>query len=177
MEPMAFLAKKEVGSSPWTRWLVNLQGVVYVDRARRRCIPSVNAVMARRMAAGTPVALFAEATTSDGTRLLRFRSSHFEAARQAQAFIQPVYLDYRAIGGLAATRGDKPIIAWYGDMTFLPSLWRALACGGVACDVHYGAIVAAEPEADRKALARRLETAMRELKERARALPGRPVSR
>jgi 1-acyl-sn-glycerol-3-phosphate acyltransferase len=182
-EPMAFLAKKEVGSSAWTRWLVDLQGVVYVDRERRRCIPAVNAEMSRRMASGAPVVLFAEATTSDGTRLLRFRSSHFEAARRAQAYVQPVYLDYRAIGGVSATRGEKPIVAWYGDMAFLPSLWRVLACGGLSCDVHYGEVVAYEPGADRKALARRVELALRELKDRARLaanggpLPAAPVSR
>ena len=49
MEPMAFLAKREVGASAWTRWLVELQGVVYVDRQRKRRIPAVNADMARRM--------------------------------------------------------------------------------------------------------------------------------
>ena len=178
MEPMAFLAKKEVGGSAWTRWLVDLQGVVYVDRARRRCIPDVNAEMARRMAAGEPVTLFAEATTSDGTRLLRFRSSHFEAVLRSQACVQPVYLDYRAIGGFPTTRGEKPIFAWYGDMTFLPSLRRVLACGGLHCDIHYGEPVPFDPSADRKALARRLEAAMRELKARARRpLPARGVSR
>ena len=178
MEPMAFLAKKEIGASRWTRWLVGLQGAVYVDRERRRCIPEVNAEMSRRMAAGGPVTLFAEATTSDGTRLLRFRSSHFEAARRAEAFVQPVYLDYRAIGGLSATRGEKPIVAWYGDMTFLPSLWRVLACGGLDCDIHYGEPIPFDPGADRKALARRLEAAMRGLKERARRpLPAPSISR
>ena len=178
MEPMAFLAKREVGANPWTRWLVDLQGMVYVDRARWRGLPEVNAEMARRMAAGGPVTLFAEATTSDGTRLLRLRSSHFEAARQAQACVQPVYLDYRALGGLVATRSEKPLVAWYGDMTFLPSLRRVLACGGVACDVHYGAPIAHDPATDRKALARRTELALRELKEGARAaLPGGRVSR
>jgi 1-acyl-sn-glycerol-3-phosphate acyltransferase len=168
MEPMAFLAKKEVGSVRWTRWLVNLQGVVYVDRQRRRCIPDVNADMARRMAAGSPVVLFAEATTNDGVRLLPFRSSHFEAARQAQAFVQPVYLDYRAIAGIGATRQDRAAVAWYGDMTFLPSLWRVLYCGGLHCDVRYGEPIPAESAADRKALARRVEAAARALKAEAR---------
>jgi 1-acyl-sn-glycerol-3-phosphate acyltransferase len=178
MEPMAFLAKSEVGASPWTRWLVDLQGAVYVERARRRCIPEVNAEMSRRMTAGAPVTLFAEATTSDGTRLKRFRSSHFEAALRAQAFVQPVYLDYRALGGLSATRGEKSIVAWYGDMTFLPSLGRVLACGGLNCDVHYGEPIAFDPSADRKALARRLEAALRDLKQRAREpLPAARVSR
>jgi len=166
MEPMAFLAKKEVGSSPWTRWLVNLQGVVYVDRQRKRGIPAVNAEMARRMSAGSPVVLFAEATTSDGVRLLRFRSSHFEAARAAGAWVQPVYLDFRAVSGLVATRGERALVAWYGDMAFLPSLWRVIRCGGVGCDVHYGAPIPAGEA--RKALARRAEAAVRALKARAR---------
>jgi 1-acyl-sn-glycerol-3-phosphate acyltransferase len=167
MEPMAFLAKKEVGANRWTRWLVDLQGAVYVDRERKRCIPGVNAEMSRRMKAGDPVALFAEATTSDGTRLLRFRSSHFEAARHARAYVQPVYLDYRAVAGLSATRIEKPIFAWYGDMAFLPSLMRVLACGSLRCDVHYGEVVAFDAGADRKGLARRVEAAARALKARA----------
>ncbi len=176
IEPMAFLAKKEVGSSRWTRGLVDLQGVVYVDRERKRCIPAVNEAMARCMAEGSPVVLFAEATTSDGVRLLPFRSSHFEAARRARASIQPVYLDYRAIGGLRATRADKPIVAWYGDMAFLPSLWRVLQSGGLTCDVYYGEAIAFDPGADRKALARRAEAATRALKAQARRAAEPPLS-
>lgn len=167
-EPMAFLAKKEVGVSRWTRWLVDLQGVVYVDRARKRCIPQVNADIARRLAGETPVVLFAEATTSDGTRLLPFRSSHFEPARQAGACVQPVYLDYPAIAGLAATRAERAAVAWYGDAAFLPSLWRVLACGSLRCDVHYGEPIAFDADADRKALAGRVEAATRRLKAKAR---------
>lgn len=167
-EPMAFLAKKEVGVSRWTRWLVDLQGVVYVDRARKRCIPQVNAEIARRLAGETPVVLFAEATTSDGTRLLPFRSSHFEPARQAGACVQPVYLDYPAIAGLAATRAERAAVAWYGDAAFLPSLWRVLACGSLRCDVHYGEPIAFDADADRKALAGQVEAATRRLKAKAR---------
>jgi 1-acyl-sn-glycerol-3-phosphate acyltransferase len=169
MEPMAFLAKKEIGASRWTRWLVELQGVVYVDRQRRRCIPAVNADMSRRMAAGQSIVLFAEATTSDGTRVLRFRSSHFEAARRAGAYVQPVYLDYRALAGLAATRHDRTTPAWYGDMTFLPSLGRVLQSGGVSCDVWYGEPIPSDAAPDRKALARQVEAATRALKARARS--------
>ena len=168
MEPMAFLAKKEVGSDWRSRWLVDLQGAVYVDRQRRRGIPEVNAEMARRMTTGLPVVLFAEGTTGDGTRLLPFRSSHFEAARAAEAVVQPVYLDYAAVAGMASTRSDRTLVAWYGDMAFLPSLWRVLGCGGLRCDVHYGEILAFDGQETRKPLKRRVEAAVRDLKTRAR---------
>ena len=164
MEPMAFLAKKEIGANRWTRWLIDLQGAVYVDRARNRCLPTVNAEIVRRLIEGAPVVLFAEATTSDGARLLPFRSSHFEAARQAWATVQPVYLNYRAIGGLRVTRRDLPTVAWYGDMAFLPSLWKVLACGRVDCDVRYGDVIPWDEACDRKGLARKSEAALRNLK-------------
>ncbi len=74
IEPMIFLAKKEIGAPALGGRLARLQGIIFVDRGRRRCIPSVNAEMARAMVKGEPVALFAEATTGDGNRILPFRS-------------------------------------------------------------------------------------------------------
>ena len=56
----------------------------------------------RRCARGSPVVLFAEATTGDGNRLLRFRSSHFEAIRQAAA---------EAAGRRAHPAGLSPLFA------------------------------------------------------------------
>ena len=100
IEPMTFLAKKEVGAPALGGRVARLQGVILVDRGRPRGIPGVNAEMVAAMAQGEPVVLFAEATTSDGNRILRFRSSHFEAVRQAaaggrpgEAVVQPVFLD------------------------------------------------------------------------------------
>ena len=72
LAPMSFLAKKEVGDHPLGRRLVALQGAVYVDRGRRFKIPAVNADMARTLQNGSPVVLFAEATTGDGNRLSAF---------------------------------------------------------------------------------------------------------
>jgi lyso-ornithine lipid O-acyltransferase len=169
IEPMTFLAKKEIGG-PWLgRQLAGLQGIVYVDRQRKRSIPKTNADMAAAMRAGEPVVLFAEATTSDGMRLLRFKTSHFEAARAAgeNAVVQPVYLHFRRLGGLVASRRDLPDIAWYGDMTFLPHLFGFIRAGGGSCDVHYGEAIKVADYPDRKALARATEAAVRRLKERA----------
>jgi 1-acyl-sn-glycerol-3-phosphate acyltransferase len=127
IEPMTFLAKSEVGAPALGGRLARLQGIILVERGRRRCIPSVNAEMARTMAAGEPVVMFAEATTGDGNRILPFRSSHFEAIRAAArtagaAVIQPVFLDYSRVVGLAVGRSERPLFAWYGDA--LPALRR-----------------------------------------------------
>ena len=180
IEPMTFLAKKEVGNPFLGRQAVKLQGVVFVDRSRKRCIPGVNAGMTAAMRAGEPVVLFAEATTSDGNRILPFKSSHFEAARVAgpDAVVQPVFLHYRLVGGLPVERRDRPLIAWYGDMSFLPHLWDVLAHQGITCEVHYGAPIAATPATHRKDLARTAERGLRNLHARARSvLPARRETR
>ena len=174
--PMSFLAKKEIGEHPIGRRLVAMQGVVYVDRRRRSAIPAVNACMAEAMRAGAAIVLFAEATTGDGNRLLRFRSSHFEAVRLAACsdnvgltVIQPVYLDYSSVAGLPTERWQRPHIAWYGDMTFLPHFLRYACGGGVTCDVYCGRPIRVLPDMDRKSAARLTQAAVRELASMARA--------
>ncbi len=175
---MSFLAKKEIGAHPFGRELAAFQGTVYVDRNRRVCIPDVNARMAETMRGGVRVVLFAEATTGDGNRLLRFRSSHFEAIRQAAigghefpAFIQPVLLHYSRLAGLPMARFERPRVAWYGDMTFLPHVIRFAGGGGVTCDVYCGAPIRVAPDMDRKALARETEAAVRRLAAETRHVP------
>jgi 1-acyl-sn-glycerol-3-phosphate acyltransferase len=171
IEPMAFLANKEVGAPRLGRQLALAQGVVFVDRQRKRAIPQVNAAMARAMSGGAPVVLFAEATTSDGTRLLPFRSSHFEAARQAGAgaVVQPVYLNFCRVAGMAVARIDRPLFAWYGDMAFLPSLWSVVFGGAVTCEVHYGEALPVAAYPNRKALTRAAERSVRALAASCRA--------
>jgi 1-acyl-sn-glycerol-3-phosphate acyltransferase len=173
LRPMSFLAKKEIGNHWVGRELVALQGVVYVDRQRRRGIPEVNARMAAAMSAGAPVVLFAEATTGDGNRLLRFRSSHFEAIRLAaggggETVVQPVYLAYSRMSGLPIARAERPIVAWYGDMRFLGHLLRYARTAGVNCDVYCGTPIAITPDMNRKAIARLTEAAVRALARQAR---------
>jgi len=185
IEPMTFLAKKEIGGPFLGRQAALLQGTVFVDRQRKRALTEVNANMARAMRMRDPVLLFAEATTGDGNRLLRFRSSHFEAIRQActdgscglgDAVVQPVFLHYSWIAGLPVARMDRPIVAWYGDMTFMPHFWRFLRAGGATCEVFYGDPIQVHASTNRKALARATERAVRKLAERARAGSGSATS-
>jgi lyso-ornithine lipid O-acyltransferase len=187
VEPMTFLAKKEVGAPLLGGQIARLQGVIFVDRQRPRGIPRVNAEMTETMAKGEPVVLFAEATTGDGNRILRFRSSHFEAVRQTalrergmNAVVQPVFLDYSRRAGMPVSRGERPLVAWYGDMTFAGHFWRLLKAGGISCDVHFGPPIRVFPDCGRKAIARSTEIGVRDLAGRARgpksAIPAGPRS-
>ena len=58
---------------------------VFLDRQRRRATAEVNHAVAHRLRKGDAIVLFAEGTTSDGNRLLPFRSSLVGAAQAALA--------------------------------------------------------------------------------------------
>jgi 1-acyl-sn-glycerol-3-phosphate acyltransferase len=172
MRPIEFLAKKEVGARNFVRAILSLQGVAFVDRSRRRCIPAVNAEIARRMRDGAAVVLFAEATTGDANRLRPFRSSHFEAMRQTldagagpapQAVVQPIFIAYSRGAGLPLGRAQRPLVAWYGDMEFLSHFLRLLEFGRIDCDVYCATPIPFFPDSDRKDVARRTEAAVRAL--------------
>jgi len=174
MRPAEFLAKKEVGAHWLARAVLALQGVAFVDRTRRRCIPAVNAEIARRMRLGGAMILFAEATTGDANRLLPFRSSHFEAIRQtldpgaSQAIVQPIYIAYARRGGLPLGRAERPIVAWYGDMQFFSHFRRLLQSARIDCDVYCAPPIPFFRDSDRKEVARRAEKAVRGLARQAR---------
>jgi lyso-ornithine lipid O-acyltransferase len=150
VEPVCFLAKREVGTWPVASTFARLQETVFVDRERRRTIPGTNAAMAQRMLGGRPMLLFPEATTGDGLALREFHSSHFAAARDLLAtasevetvFVQPV-----------AIRHSTPAAAWFGDATLLPHLWSILKGEPIRCALAFGKLLAYGRGENRKVIA------------------------
>ena len=69
-------------------------------------------------------------------------------------------------------RQHRPLVAWYGDLDFMPHIRDFIARGAVDAVVSYGEPVAADAAADRKAMAKSLEDAVRALA--TATLRGRP---
>nr|WP_281493613.1 lysophospholipid acyltransferase family protein [Ancylobacter koreensis] len=174
--PLCFVAKSEVARWPGIGLLAKLQRTIFVDRASRSATGKVAGEMAARMNDGDPVVLFAEGTSSDGNRVLPFRSALIGAARASMgaegaegATIQPLAIAYVGLGGLPLGRTRRPLLAWYGDMELAPHLLEVLRRGGVDVELHFGAPLAA---GGRKAAALEAERAARAML--GAALTGRP---
>ena len=167
---MSFVAKSEIARWPVFGRLAKLQRTIFVDRARRSATADVNSEMAARMISGSPVVLFAEGTSSDGNRVLPFRTSLLGAARAAIAAsggdsvaVQPVSVAYTHRNGLPLGRLGRPFVAWYGDMTFPRHLWSILRDGAIDAVVTFGDVVTADAATDRKRLAGVAEREVRRL--------------
>ena len=182
LSPVAFVAKKEVRSWPLVGITAELQRTVFVDRKRRHQTADAVGEMVKRLAGGTAVVLFAEGTSSDGNRVLPFRSALLGAVKHVaehskatgDILIQPMSISYVTSHGIPLGRQHRPLVAWHGDLDFMPHIKEFIARGAVDAVVSYGEPVAVDAAADRKALTRRLEGAVRGMM--AAALLKRPVS-
>jgi 1-acyl-sn-glycerol-3-phosphate acyltransferase len=148
-----FVSKSEVRAWPGIGWLARATGTVFIDRTAREARAHRD-LLAERIAAGHTLLFFPEGTSTDGRRVLPFRSTLFDAffgVPDADLAIQPVTVVYHAPPG-----EDPRYYGWWGGMDYGGHLATMLAAprhGSVDVICHPPLRVADQP--DRKALARR----------------------
>lgn len=183
--PVVFVAKSEIAKWPLFGWLAKLQRTIFVERERRQTTGVTAREIGERMVSGDAVVLFAEGTSSDGIRVLPFRSALVGAVHHAlgesthhdKVMVQPMSLAYVGFGGLPVGRALHQRIAWYGDVDLVPHLIGIIASGAIDVTVTWGDAVAYDTTADRKQIARHAETAVRQMTAAAlRAGPAKPAA-
>ena len=150
-----FIAKEEVGRWPVIRTVARLGRTVFVTRRPADTGRERNA-MRDRLDAGDNLILFPEGTSSDGSRVLPFRSVFFSVAEAQPGrvcpLIQPVSIVYDQLGGLPIGRASRPVFAWYGDMDLASHFWRLAQHRGLRATVLLHAPVDPAAYPSRKAL-------------------------
>lgn len=169
---VVFIAKSEVKNWPVFGWLARWQRSVFVERERRRETGAQVNEVAKRLADGEIVVLFAEGTTSDGNRILGFKSSLFGAAASAVAAsptgdvaIQPVAIAYTHAHGLPLGRYFRPLAAWPGDTTLTPHLLGVLKEGAMDVQVCFGQTIIYDKDSNRKQVTRQVEGQVRRMQQ------------
>lgn len=155
-----FVSKSEVASWPGIGWLARATGTVFIRRDRREA-RAQQQIFEERLKAGHKLLFFPEGTSTDGLRVLPFKSTLFAAfltpELKKRLWIQPVTVLYTAPPG-----EDPRYYGWWGEMGFGPHFLKILAAarqGAVEIVYHPPLDVAAI--GDRKSLARQSEDAVR----------------
>ena len=166
-----FVAKSEVAGWAGINWLAKATGTVFIRRDRREAGAQVE-VFRRRLGVGHKLLFFPEGTSTDGRRVLPFKTTlfaaFFEPALREMMRIQPVTVVYRAPRG-----EDARFFGWWGEMDLGPSVLRVLAQAPQGrVELVYHPTLRVADFADRKALARHSEKEIRT--ELVRILRGRP---
>jgi len=156
-----FVSKSDVASWPGIGLLARITGTVFIDRdpAQAR---AQQKIFEERLLAGHKLLFFPEGTSTDGMRVLPFKSTLFQAffnkTLRPEMHIQPVTVIYEAPPG-----EDSRFYGWWGDMGFGPHLLRVLAVRrNGAVKVIYHAPLRVADFADRKALAAHVEGVVRQ---------------
>ena len=155
-----FVAKSEVRSWPFMGWLAHYTGTMFVER-RRQAAKVQETQFLERIHKGHRLCFFPEGTSTDGTRVLPFKSTLFAAFTtpgvRDEAWLQPVSVFYRPRDGVL-----KDYYGWWGEIGFAEHFAHVMATstGGVA-QVIFHEPVRASDFPDRKALAKHCETEVR----------------
>ena len=153
----SFVAKSEVAGWPLFGWLAKLQETVFINRKAKREIAKQGESLTDRLFAGDNLILFPEGTSSDGNRVLPFKTALFAVASQRiddrPLVVQPVSLTAVALDGIPLGRVLRPLYAWYGDMDLGPHLWQFAKLGGVTVVLEFHSPVTVDDTGSRKALA------------------------
>jgi lyso-ornithine lipid O-acyltransferase len=148
-----FVSKSDVRHWPGIGWLARATGTVFIER-RTREARAHRDLIAERIAMGHKLLFFPEGTSTDGRRVLPFRSTLFDAfftAGDAALTIQPVTVAYVAPPGQ-----DPRFYGWWGDMDFGAHLLKILAASRQGrVDVTYHPPLTVGEHGNRKVLARR----------------------
>jgi 1-acyl-sn-glycerol-3-phosphate acyltransferase len=169
--PISFVARADMAGWPIFGLFAKLQRSIFVERTRKSATKAANSALTDRLLAGDPVVLFAEGTTSDGNRVLPFRSSMVGAVEaifgQAEPVVQPVALAYTRYQGLPMLRSKRPDVAWYGDMDLIPHFAGILKGGPIEVTLTFCDPLSLEDMGDRKQLTKAAETVIRRAASRA----------
>jgi lyso-ornithine lipid O-acyltransferase len=158
--PMVFVSKAEVRAWPLVGWLTQCAGTIYLQRERKADLPAVVREFAPVIAAGVPVVVFLEGTSSGGDTVLPFRPSLLEPAVANGWAVAPVALDYSVGEGTVAEE-----VAYWRDMTFAPHFLNLLSQASLGGRVAFGTSRPAGD--DRKTLAKDLHGAVIALRQKA----------
>ncbi|HSF90838.1 MAG TPA: lysophospholipid acyltransferase family protein [Paracoccaceae bacterium] len=120
-----FVAKSEVRSWPGIGFLARVTGTMFIERRATEAKRQQMLLLAR-MQRGHRLCFFPEGTSTDGRRVLDFKSTLFAAFHTPEliehVWVQPATITYIAPKGREAT-----FYGWWGDMSFGEHVFAVLA--------------------------------------------------
>lgn len=156
-----FVSKAEVAGWPGIGWLAKATGTVFIERNPKKA-KAQQGLFESRIRAGHKLLFFPEGTSTDGLRVLPFKSTLFAAffthGMESILIIQPVSVIYRSPQGR-----DSRFYGWWGDTNLASHLLLTLAQwhqGGIEVVFHDPVSVA--DFQSRKDLAAYCEAAVRD---------------
>ena len=152
----SFVARADLAGWAVFGWLSKLRRTIFIDRENRARSGAHLEQMNERLEAGDSLILFPEGTSSDGGRVLPFKSSLFAVAErwpgEQPLTVQSISIAYTRMNNMPLGRHLRPYVGWFGDMELGSHLWELLTMGRVTAVVTFHEPVTLETLKSRKAM-------------------------
>ena len=117
-----FVTSIEVRENKTLGPLCRLSECYFVERRNKFNIKQEITDIGQYLQLGCNVVFFPEGTSTNGDKILRFKTSFFQVAVNENATILPVCLQYLQIDGEDITPANRDSLYWYGNMGFFEHL-------------------------------------------------------
>ena len=151
----SFIAKKEISKWPLLGILAKLQNTIFIDR-RVSSLKSQENKIIKHLNEKKNLVIFPEGTSSDGNRVLPFKSSLFnifEKNLNSKILVQTITIVYKKINGIPMNRIERKNITWHSNMDLIPNIFNVLKKLSIEVEVIFNDEFLPSKEYDRKKLA------------------------
>ena len=151
----SFIAKKEISKWPLLGILAKLQNTIFIDRRVSSLKNQENQII-KHLNEKKNLVIFPEGTSSDGNRVLPFKSSLFnifEKNLNSKVLVQTITIVYKKINGIAMNRIERKNITWHSNMDLIPNIFNVLKKLSIEVEVIFNDEFLPSKEYDRKKLA------------------------
>jgi 1-acyl-sn-glycerol-3-phosphate acyltransferase len=125
--PALFVTSVEVQQTPGLGQICKAGGSYFVERRNRTKLAQELSDLQNILHSGqSHLAVFPEATSSNGEGVLPFKNALFDSAVRSQSRVLPMCLQYVLADGKRLDRKLRDSIFYYGEMTFLSHFVRLL---------------------------------------------------
>ena len=151
----SFIAKKEISKWPLFGILAKLQNTIFIDRRVSSLKNQENQII-KHLNEKKNLVIFPEGTSSDGNRVLPFKSSLFnifEKNLNSKILVQTITIVYKKINGIPMNRIERKNITWHSNMDLIPNIFNVLKKLSIEVEVIFNDEFLPSKEYDRKKLA------------------------
>ena len=152
--PAVFIASvDQVKSNPILGKATELSGSLFVDRQNRGNIQEELQTIKSAFSMGANLVLFPEGTTSNGEKVLQFKSSFLALAENNSIDVLPLAIKYKKINDNPVNSDNRDYIYYYGDMSFFPHFFRFLYIKSIDVELNFLDVIVSDTNYSRKELA------------------------
>ena len=151
----SFIAKKEISKWPLLGILAKLQNTIFIDR-RVSSLKNQEKQIIKHLNEKKNLVIFPEGTSSDGNRVLPFKSSLFnifEKNLNSKILVQTITIVYKKINGIPMNRIERKNITWHSNMDLIPNIFNVLKKLSIEVEIIFNDEFLPSKEYDRKKLA------------------------